>query len=81
MRPDDPELLDRDERADLDRVIAGRSVEATAAANEAYLAGRIAGLCREGALELASDAARMMDARGGFLRERPEPSGPAAGAI
>lgn len=61
----EPELLGREEQADLDRVIAGRSAEVTTAATEAYLAGRVAGLCREGALELASDAARAADAPAG----------------
>lgn len=62
------ELLGREERGDLERVIAGRSAEVTAAATEAYLAGRVAGLCREGALELAADAARMADAQSGATR-------------
>jgi hypothetical protein len=62
------ELLNREEQADLERVIAGRSIEATAAATEAYLAGRVAGLCREGALELASDAARVVEVQGGGIR-------------
>jgi len=52
------DLLSDDERAELDGVIAGLSPEARAAAEEAYVSGRVAGLCREGALELASDVAR-----------------------
>ena len=50
------ELLSEEERADLDGVIAGLSSEARVAAEEAYVSGRVAGLCREGALELAADA-------------------------
>ena len=49
------ELLSDDERAELDGVIAGLSLEARVAAAEAYVSGRVAGLCREGALELAAD--------------------------
>ncbi|MBT5775429.1 MAG: hypothetical protein HOH95_13765 [Dehalococcoidia bacterium] len=52
------ELLSEDERADLDGVIVGLSSEVRAAAEQAYIEGRVAGLCREGALELASDVAR-----------------------
>jgi len=52
------ELLSEDERVDLDTVIAGLSAEVRAAAEAAYVGGRVAGLCREGALELASDIAR-----------------------
>ena len=50
------DLLSDDERADLDGVTAGSSPEARAVAEEAYVQGRVAGLCREGALELAADA-------------------------
>lgn len=67
-RVNEVELLDREEQADLECAIAGRSADATTAATEAYLAGRVAGLCREGALELASDAARMADVRGSHAR-------------
>jgi hypothetical protein len=63
------ELLTDDERADLERVTAGvvallpdtteeLAGPCEAAAMEAYVSGRVAGLCREGALELASEAAR-----------------------
>ena len=63
------ELLTDDERADLERVTAGVVASlppdtneelagpCEAAAWEAYVSGRVAGLCREGALELASAAA------------------------
>lgn len=49
------ELLSEDERVDLERVSAGRSLAVREAAEAAYIEGRVAGLCREGALELAAD--------------------------
>ena len=52
------ELLSEEERFDLGRVIAGRSLAVREAAEAAYIEGRVAGLCREGALELALDVAR-----------------------
>jgi len=66
--PNGLELLDPAERADLDRVIGGRSAVSTAAAVDAYVSGRVAGLCREGALELAADAARVADGQAGGVR-------------
>jgi hypothetical protein len=63
------ELLTDDERADLDRVTAGvvallapatteeLAGPCEASAMEAYVSGRVAGLCREEALELTSEAA------------------------
>jgi hypothetical protein len=69
MMDSSDDLLTDDERADLDRVSAGVIAQLApdtneelarpceAAAREAYVSGRVAGLCREGALELASAAA------------------------
>ena len=54
----DLDLLTLEERADLERLTAGRPAVARSAAAEAYVSGRVAGLCREGALELAADAIR-----------------------
>jgi hypothetical protein len=58
MGEDSAELLTDDERADLDAVVVGLPVAARASVEHAYIEGRVAGLCREGALELAADAAR-----------------------
>jgi len=65
MREDVAELLSDEEQADLERVIVGLPIAVRAAAEVAYVEGRVAGLCREGALELAADvvgeAARASD--------------------
>lgn len=58
MGEDLAELLTDDERSDLDGVITGLSADVRASVEQTYIEGRVAGLCREGALELAADAAR-----------------------
>lgn len=55
MENDRDELLSLEERRDLEGVIAGLPPGVREAAEAAYVEGRVAGLCREGALELAAD--------------------------
>jgi len=58
MDEDSVEPLTDDERADLDAVVVGLALDARASVELVYVEGRVAGLCREGALELAAEAAR-----------------------
>ncbi len=53
---DTTDLLDEDERAEVARAIAGAAAHRTAELTEVYVQARVAGLCREGAIEHLRDA-------------------------